>query len=79
MKKIKCWLGNHKLIRLRRIGYSMIIHCTNCNGTWGMNHSVRAVLPFDDEMYSMYLSMDKSMKKLEKYISYKGFHWFFPF
>lgn len=72
IQKIKCVFGNHKLKVIRKLlDDSMLIHCTECKGYWGVNHSVRAILPFTKEMCEMYKLC--GLKKLDKYISNKQF------
>lgn len=54
---MKCELGLHKLWVVRELSEdTQLIGCRICNRFWGMNHRVRAFLPFDEEMYQMYKS-----------------------
>jgi len=68
INKIKCFLGLHKLYIVRRLFYMTdLIGCKHCTKYWGMNHDVRAFLPFDLEMYEMYRSF--GLRGLRKYIT----------
>jgi hypothetical protein len=68
--RIKCFFGFHSLYKVRHIGYrSDLIGCRLCDGYWGMNHDVRVILPFDDELCDLYTSF--GIRGLKKYISYK--------
>lgn len=53
---------------VKRIFYKTdLVGCRNCNRYWGMNHDVRAFLPFTYDLYEMYKSF--GIKNLEKYIT----------
>lgn len=70
MKRIICLILGHKYYRVRKLAYmSELVGCNRCGKFYGMNHDVRAILPFDQEMCDMYASMvTYKLKRLQKYV-----------
>ena len=67
MKRLICLLLHHKYYAIKAIACkSMLVGCRRCGKFYGINHDVRAILPFDKEMYQMYKSFGE--KGLKKYI-----------
>jgi hypothetical protein len=72
MNRIICLFLHHKYYRIRRLGVkSDLIGCKRCGKFYGINYDVRAILPFDKEMYEMYKLMGKT--GLKKYINNDNF------
>ncbi len=64
---LKCKLGFHMLWKVKKLSSdSDLIGCSFCNRFWGMNHSVKAVIPFDKELCDMYTSF--GIKGLDQFI-----------
>jgi len=60
MKKLICWVFFHDLVVVKNYGYaSQKLKCNRCKRYYGINHSVRAFIPWDYEM-------EVSMKDLIK-------------
>jgi len=62
---IKCATGHHKYIVVQELtGNSRRIACLHCRRSWGMNDSVRAVLPWDYELAGCYSAMGVQLRYL---------------
>lgn len=52
--KLLCLFGRHKLHSLKRLGVSEHIACERCFKQFGINHSVRGVIPWTADLADMY-------------------------
>lgn len=54
-QRIKCRLGLHWFYRKQQVSEaSDLIGCACCGREWGMNHDVRGLIPWDEELERMY-------------------------
>ena len=70
IKRLVCLFLGHKYFRIRKLAYmSELVGCSRCGKFYGMNHDVRAILPFDKDLYKLYSSMKTyRLKGLKKYV-----------
>lgn len=70
IQRIKCYFGFHKELYIVRhlVGKSDLIGCKDCKRYYGMNHDVRAILPFTIDLCAHYRD-DMGIKGLDKYIT----------
>jgi len=58
MKKLICYLFNHKYRLLRKISPSVReIKCTRCLQEFGMNDNLKALIPLDGELRDIHNEM----------------------
>lgn len=61
IKSILCRLFGHRYRFLRQITPSICeVKCERCKSEFGMNHTVRVLLPLDDELKQMHEEYLKS-------------------
>lgn len=64
MKRIACWIFGHQMFVVQTFGnHSRRIACHHCNGEWGMNDNVRAVIEWTPELAEMYRSFGHHILK----------------
>jgi hypothetical protein len=55
IERLMCVLFGHKYVVLKPLSYtSRKVGCTRCHRAWGMNDSVKAFIPWNDELEEMY-------------------------
>ncbi len=49
--KLWCWLKGHKyIIEVKFSNKVQKLKCTECGKSFGINHDVKSILPWDDEL-----------------------------
>ena len=57
MKKIWCWIVGHKVELVQRFsGHAERVRCIYCCGDFAVNHDVRLMIPWDEEVQELYES-----------------------
>lgn len=52
---VKCKLGFHDFYVVRNLSeVAQKIACRRCHRMWGLNHKIRAIIPWDREIESFY-------------------------
>lgn len=56
MNKIICFIFGHKLIKVPGYdrGYAAKLLCKRCNRYFGINHNVKAFVPWDKDLEELY-------------------------